>query len=218
MKTQKFLHYTLHIQPYTQRLYQTVTMCALLSSGGCATSSSSQFIPPSQAIPVLQGSYHQVRPGETLWRIAHSYGLDAQTVASVNRLPRAARLRVGQRLYIPLPAESGHFLWPVRGSLRSAGTPRGVEISASTGSLARASRSGRVAVAAQHLSGWGKTVVVDHLDGYLSIYSGFGQILVSPGADLKQGTPVGSVGSRALHFEIRYGAIPKDTLALLPRE
>ena len=217
MKKQKFLHYTLHLQHYTKRLYQVV-VCALLSSSGCTTMTPEEFVPPTQAIPVLQGSYHQVRRGETLWRIAHSYGLDVRTLASVNRLPHAARLSVGQRLYVPLPAESGQFLWPLRGSLRSTNTPRGVEITAPAGSLARASRSGRVAVATQHLSGWGKTVVVDHLDGYFTIYSGLGQILVSPGVNLRQGTPVGSIGSRALHFEIRYGAVPKDTLALLPRE
>ena len=202
---------------HTRRLYQVV-VCALLSSPGCATMAPEQFVPPTQAIPVLQGSYHHVRPGETLWRIARSYGLNAQTLASVNRLPRAAQLTVGQQLYIPLPVESVQFLWPARGALRSTNSPRGIDIAAPAGSLARASRGGRVAVATQHLSGWGKTVIVDHLDGYLSIYSGLRQILVSPGANLRQGTPLGSIGPRALHFEIRYGTLPKDTLLLLPRE
>src|SRR3989338_8210404 len=175
-----FLHYTLHIQHYTKR-FRHISVCVLLSIGGCATVPISPATHPAQAIPVLQGSYHQVYPGETLWRIARSYGLDAQTLASVNGLAHPGRLKVGQRLYIPLPAGSRQFLWPVRGSLRSPSMPRGVEIVAPTGSLARASRSGRVAVATQHLSGWGRTVVMDHLDGYLSIYSGLDQILISPG-------------------------------------
>ena len=185
---------------------------------GCAITSSSQFAPPAQAIPTLRGSYHQVRRGETLWRIARSYGLDVPMLASVNRLPSAAELNVGQRLYIPLPPESPRFLWPVRGSLRAASGTRSVEILAPTGSLVRASRSGRVAVAAQRLSGWGKTVVLDHLDGYVSIYSGLEQILVGPGSDLRQGTPLGSLGRDALHFEIRHGIAAKNTLALLPSE
>ena len=167
---------------------------------------------------MLQGSYHEVRPGETLWRIARSYGLDIQTLRSVNRLPHTTQLAVGQRLFLPLPPESRQFLWPVRGSLRPSNQPRGIDIVAPPGSLVRASRSGRVAVATQQLSGWGKTVIVDHSDGYLTIYAWLDQILVAPGVNLRQGTPVGSVGPRALHFEIRYGAIPKDTLALLPSE
>ena len=86
------------------------------------------------------------------------------------------------------------------------------------GSLVRASRSGRVAVATQQLSGWGKTVVMDHPDGHLTVYAGLDQILVSPGTELRQGTPLGTLGSRALHFEIRYRASARDALALLPKE
>ena len=168
------------------------------------------------AIPALNGSYHIVRPGETLWRIARSYGLNANTLAAANRLPSAGYIDVGQKLFIPLPQETMQFLWPIRGAFSHASP--GLEITAPTGSLVRASRSGRVAVAARQLSGWGKTVVVDHLDGYFSIYAGLNQLLVMPGATLRQGVPLGVVGEGALHFEIRYGSAPKNTLALLPAE
>jgi murein DD-endopeptidase MepM/ murein hydrolase activator NlpD len=177
-----------------------------------------QLPSPTQALPSLHGSYHQVRRGETLWRIARSYGLDVRALAAANRLPSMGHLEAGQQLFIPLPSESKRFLWPVRGSLRTLSASHGVEITAPAGSLARASRSGRVAIATRRLSGLGKTVVLDHFDGYLTIYSGLDQILVGPGADLRQGIPVGRLGSRALYFEIRYGATPKNTLALLPSE
>ena len=190
----------------------------LILLAGCATTSHDPAIPLPQAIPTLQGSYHLVAPGETLWRVARAYGLEPRTLASVNRLPSVGQLKVGQRLFIPLPLESSQFLWPVRGARRTPRTSYGVEIAAPTGSLVRVSRTGRVAVATQQLSGWGKTIVVDHLDGYLSVYTWLQQILVSPGVTLRQGTPLGSVGVQPLHFEIRYGAIPKDTLALLPNE
>lgn len=170
---------------------------------------------PGQAIPTLRGSYHRVRPGETLWRIAHAYGLETQTLASANRLSSASQLKVGAQLFIPLPVVTNRFLWPMLGSMRVASSAKGVEISAAPGTLIRASRSGRVAVATRSLFGWGKTVVLDHLDGYLTVYSGFDQILVSPGVDIRQGTPLGSLGSRVLHFEIRYGVTPKPTLSLL---
>jgi murein DD-endopeptidase MepM/ murein hydrolase activator NlpD len=174
--------------------------------------------PPAQAVPALHGSYHVVRRGETLWRIARSYGLNAQALAAANRLPNAKDLKVGQRLFIPLPPESANFLWPVRGALRSPGSSQGIDIAAPPGSLVRASRSGRVAVATRRLSGWGQTVVLDHLDGYLTVYAGLDRILVAPGTALRQGTAVGSLGSRDLHFEIRYGSTPKNTLTLLPKE
>ena len=167
-------------------------------------------------MPTLSGSYYQVRRGDTLWRIARSYGVGVHALAAANRLSRSTPIEVGQQLFIPLPAESSQFLWPVRGTLSSAGGYRGIDISAAPGSLVRASRSGRVAVATRQLAGWGKTVILDHPDGHVTVYAGMDQLLVVPGALLRQGTPLGRLGARGLHFEIRYGAQPKNTLALLP--
>ena len=188
-----------------------------LLSAGCATEPVAYAPQSRQAPPALQGSYHTVRRGETLWRIAYTYGLEAGPLAAANRLPSSARLNVGQRLFIPLPPESNRFLWPLRGSF-GASSSGGLEISAAPGSLVRASRSGRVAVVTSRLSGWGKTVVVDHLDGYLTVYSGLEEILVAPGAPLKQGVPLGTTGSRAMHFQVRHGVKPTSALALLPAD
>jgi murein DD-endopeptidase MepM/ murein hydrolase activator NlpD len=193
-----------------------LSLILLIGLSGCGTTPAAGVSVSRQAIPALQGSYHTVRRGETLWRIANSYGLDVKTVASANRLPSAGSLKVGQQLFIPLPPESDRFVWPVRGVLRNAGSSTGIEIAAASGSLVRASRSGHVAVAARNLSGLGKTVVLDHRDGHLSVYAGLEQILVAPGAAIRQGVPLGTMGSRSLYFEIRYGTTPKNTLALLP--
>ena len=192
-------------------------LLCLTALSGCATASFEQMsLPTQQAIPSLHGSYHRVRRGETLWRIARSYGLSVETLATANRLSSAQQLTVGQQLFIPIPPESPRFLWPVRGSATVAS--QGISIRAPSGSLVRASRSGRVAVATQQLSGLGKTVMLDHQDGYFTIYGGLEQILVSPGSDVRQGIPVGSLGSNSLHFEVRFGLEPKSTLALLPKE
>ena len=200
-------------------------LLSLLLGVWCLMESGCETIPISEqvasfpiALPAVPGSFYQVRSGETLWRIAHAYGLDPRALAAANHLPPTASLRNGQRLFIPLPQDSARFLWPLRGSLRSAHATRGVEIAAATGSVVRASRRGRVAVAARQLSGWGKTVVVDHLDGYFTVYTGLEQLLVAPGATIPQGTAVGNIGARPLHFEIRYGALPKNPLSLLPTE
>ena len=47
------------------------------------------------------GIYHTVKPGQTLYRIAQSYQVDAQELAEVNRIKDPRQLRAGQRLYIP---------------------------------------------------------------------------------------------------------------------
>ena len=204
--------------PRDQRMTRgsNLSFVLVLALSGCATTPAERLTTSPRTLPTLQGSYHRVRTGETLWRIAQSYGLETDTLASANRLSNASQLKAGQHLFIPLPVESDRFLWPVRGSVRNPGTSKGLEIAAAPGSLVRASRSGRVAIATGHLAGWGKTVVLDHLDGYYTIYSKLDQILVSPGADLRQGTPVGSLGAHALYFEIRHGVRLRDALALLP--
>lgn len=47
------------------------------------------------------GIYHTVKPGQTLYRIAQSYHVDAVELAEINRIKDPRQLRVGQRLYIP---------------------------------------------------------------------------------------------------------------------
>ncbi|MBI1992466.1 MAG: LysM peptidoglycan-binding domain-containing M23 family metallopeptidase [Candidatus Omnitrophica bacterium] len=184
---------------------------------GCASAPIAPVASATQPLPSFKGSYHKVRPGDTLWRIARSYGLDVKTLTAANQLHGSTYLKEGQQLFVPLPVESQRFLWPLLGSLR-ASSASWVEIAAPAGSSVRATRGGRVAVASRQLSGLGKTVVLDHLEGHLSVYAGLDQILVSPGATLRQGMPIGILGSRVLHFEIRQGVTPKNVLALLPAE
>ena len=199
-------------------LFLVLAGCETIPEADMAPMGTRSYAPPPSvsAAPALSGSSYTVRRGDTLWRIARSYGLNIHELAAANRMSSAGHLRVGQKLFLPLPAESPQFLWPVRG--RIARSTEGLQIVAPAGSLVRASRSGRVAIATRNLSGWGKTVILDHFDGYLTVYAGLEQILVAPGVDVRQGLPVGSAGSGALHFEIRYGSTPKNAMALLPRE
>jgi len=176
---------------------------------------------PPQAIPQLHGSYYQVQPGETLWGIAHDFGIPIRTLAAVNRLPDPTQVTPGQRLFIPSSSAPDRFLWPARGARtgKESGVSRvqaGLQIRAPEGSFVRASRSGMVAVASQHLAGWGKTVILDHGDGYVTIYAGLQEVLVSPGLQIAQGNPVGRLGQRPLYFEIRSDTRPLDPLKLLP--
>ena len=48
-----------------------------------------------------QGFYHQVRPGENLYRIGLRYGVPAKTLAKANRIDDVTRLRSGQKIWIP---------------------------------------------------------------------------------------------------------------------
>lgn len=199
-------------------------LAGLLLVSGCGTTAveyaTTGYVPrpsPVQAIPNLQGSYHTVKSGETLWRIARSYGLEPAMLAQANHITHNGVVTIGQRLFIPLPPESNRFVWPLRGRV-SQSHSGGIDISAPSGTLVRASRTGRVAVATAQLSGWGNSVVMDHPDGSATVYAGLEQLVIAPGIVLRQGMPLGTAGSRPLHFEIRQGSKPVHTLAQLPKE
>lgn len=188
---------------------------------GCAAAPLGQ-LPPPQAIPLIQGSYYHVQPGETLWRIAHDFGVDVRALARVNRLPSTTDVKIGQRLFIPMPSGArDRFFWPARGRItrvapRGSATPTALEIHAPEHSYVRAARSGRVAVAALQVQGLGPTVILDHEDGYVSVYAGLAQLLVSPGVEIEQGNPIGRLGREPLYFEIRYNSRPYDPSRVLP--
>ena len=187
---------------------------------GCAGAPVASHVAPTQALPQIRGSSYVVQPGEGLWGIAHDFGIDVKTLAQVNRLPGTTD-HVGQRLFLPAPPRTDRFLWPARQpsgrgrNIGSASAPT-LEIRAPQGSFVRASRAGRVAVATRQLDGWGKTVLIDHGDGYVTVYGGLEQLLVSPGAVVDQGGVVGRVGQPPLCFEIRQGIQRRDPLRFLP--
>jgi len=208
-----------HVRQMARR-WGCVLLCGV--TAGCATASPQYDRLPPQAIPQANGTYYLVQPGETLWGIAHDFGLDLNTLAMLNRLLDPTQLNPGQRLFLPAPPPTRNFLWPARGAVtpgqRSAVRPinGGLEIQAAEGSFVRASRTGRVAVAAREVSGLGKTVILDHGDGYATVYAGLTQLLVVPGAEISQGNPVGRLGRAPLYFEIRANAQPSDPSTLLP--
>ncbi len=208
------------------QLLSRVLLIVPLLAAGCAHHATAlphvEPMPVTRLVPPPDGSYYRLQPGETLWRIGRDFGLDSRALAAANHLRSPTQVKTGQLLFIPEPPESSYFLWPARGTLsrshgttNESGTP-GLEIASADGTLVRASRSGRVAVATKRLAGLGSTVILDHGDGYVSIYSGLDQILVTPGTAVRQGSPVGQIGRTPLYFEIRYRTRPRDPLSLLP--
>ncbi len=190
--------------------------CIILVSG-CAIGAEGPTL-VADPLPMLQGSVHHVQPGETIWRLAHAYGLDVSTLAAVNGLPHESALQAGQSLRIPLPSEpdTAAFTWPAYGPTAPAEPGGGVRITIPHGSLVRAMRAGSVAAAPKDLARWGPVLVLDHHNGVYSVYGGLDRLLVLPGTVVRQGTPIAVAGPDGLYVEVRRGANPQDVLSLLP--
>jgi murein hydrolase activator len=122
----------------------------------------------------------------------------------------------------PFAKLKGKLAWPVQGKLvgdygkpRDGGPVRwnGVLLEASQGTQVRAVYHGRIAFA-DWLPGLGLLIIVDHGDGYLSLYGHNEALLKEPGEWVEPGesiAQVGDTGGRArpgLYFEIRHNGEP----------
>lgn len=121
--------------------------------------------------------------------------------------------------------------WPVRGSVQGRfGTPRpdtgdvwrGILIRAGNGTPVKAVGSGSV-VYASWIQGFGNLIIVDHQNGYLSVY-GYNQSLSKRVGDrVRIGETIARVGATGgqvdpgLYFEIRQGSTPVDPMSWLAR-
>ncbi len=115
---------------------------------------------------------------------------------------------------------------PVKGELMNRfGTPReeggpswkGVFIRAAAGTEVRAVATGRV-VFADWLRGFGNLIILDHGQGYMSLYSNNESLYKQAGDAVKTGDAVASVGNSGgqaepgVYFELRYKSRPINPL------
>ena len=127
-------------------------------------------------------------------------------------------------------ADLGRLDWPVEGAivyrfgrdtLPSGGIIRwnGIGIAADPGSTIKAVESGKVRLVGQ-FGTYGLTVVLEHGNGYYSVYSHLQSAAVKLGASVAKGASIGGVGGQNsdygphLHFEIR----GENQVALDPTE
>jgi len=50
---------------------------------------------------IQRGVYHEVRKGQTLWRISQAYGVDLDLIMRVNDIENARQVQVGRQILIP---------------------------------------------------------------------------------------------------------------------
>jgi septal ring factor EnvC (AmiA/AmiB activator) len=121
----------------------------------------------------------------------------------------------------------GRLGWPARGKVAvpfgnvrhprfSTQVPHpGIDIAAPPGQDVRAVFDGRV-IFSNWFRGYGQMIVLDHGDGFLSIYGHVDERLVADGQEVRQGDAIalsgegGSFDTPGLYFEIRHDGKPED--------
>ncbi len=149
------------------------------------------------------------------------------------------QLRVGRVLFIPgvsttlkitsVPPEEEKpssekisMIWPLHGRKTSDFGPRGksvhqgIDLAAPKGTPVLASASGRVVYSGNGMKGYGKVVVIKHVNDLSTVYAHNSSLLVRMGDSVEQGQTIAKVGATGratgphLHFEIRRRGVPED--------
>ncbi|GAB6927935.1 peptidoglycan DD-metalloendopeptidase family protein [Paenibacillus sp. JCM 10914] len=122
-------------------------------------------------------------------------------------------------------SSSSQFAWPVSGARvtstfghRWGRSHEGIDLVG--GSTIKASAAGRVVFAGQQ-NGYGKVVIIDHGNGYRTLYGHMSKISVSNGQSVSQGSKVGVMGSTGrstgvhLHFEVQKNGVAQNPMKYL---
>ncbi|PJC32764.1 hypothetical protein CO008_00105 [Candidatus Roizmanbacteria bacterium CG_4_8_14_3_um_filter_36_12] len=187
-------------------------------------------------IPPITGVVHKVASGETVYSIAKKYGVTAQNI--VNYIwndfadPDTFALTAGQILYVPdgviRPAAvspqfiaqiqagvrgSSNFIWPTSGVITQYPVwyHMAIDIANPSAPAVIAADSGTVTYAGCVGYGYGCSLIIDHGNGYQTLYAHLSSYIPDAGASVSQGQQIGVMGSTGrstgthLHFEIRSG-------------
>ncbi|MBL7071326.1 MAG: LysM peptidoglycan-binding domain-containing M23 family metallopeptidase [Candidatus Omnitrophica bacterium] len=188
------------------------------------------------------GEYYEVKRGDTLWSVSKMYDVDIKKLVEANRLPDATNINVGQKLFIPTvtqvegyskPARitdsAAKFSWPVSGKVishfggkKGTVTNKGIDIEARQGSKVVAADSGIISFVDEGMKGLGKTIIIDHENGFSTVYAHNSEILVRAGQRIDRNQQIAKVGKTGralkpyLHFQIRKGHEPQNPFYYLP--
>lgn len=201
-------------------------------------------------LPVT-GVKHTVSRGETVQSIAKKYDSSSQAIVDwpyntfVN--DEIFELAVGQILIIPdgvKPDEvqvnprpsiarltpdagsitaSGNWVWPAAGRITQgfAWYHKGLDIANKEGPPVVAADSGRVIAVLSTRYGYGNHVIIDHGNGFQTLYAHLSSFRVEQGQNVAKGSVIGIMGSTGrstgthLHFEIRLNGLALTPLQFL---
>ena len=199
----------------------------LLTFLGCASVPPVPPVPKTIVQPQMPGTYHRVEKGQTLWRISRIYGAGLDELITVNRITDTSNISVGERIFIPdyLKKSTGgkigldDFSRPIAGKtvLGFGQTSknrlnRGIDIAPLQNHNIYAARAGKIIFLSPDFAGFRQAVIIDHNDGFQTVYSGNLEPLVKLGDSVAKGALIAKIkgGNNYLHFEIRKNGLAQN--------
>lgn len=197
-------------------------------------------------IPPVTGIVHKVGPGDTIYSLAKKYKSDAQKIVNFpandfTDLDTFA-LNVGQILFIPdgvmpeaapvyrqapvpqfIAGGKGKFIWPTQGIITQypVSYHMAVDIANPSAPAVAAGDTGVVAYTGCIRYGYGCHVIINHADGYQTLYAHLSSYNVQIGDQVGRGQVIGRMGSTGrstgthLHFEVRKNGVLLNPLSFL---
>ncbi|MEI6326981.1 MAG: M23 family metallopeptidase [Candidatus Roizmanbacteria bacterium] len=191
-------------------------------------------------IAPVSGVVHHVEPGENIYLVAKKYGIDAQNIVNFpfNEFKDDAFTLIGGSDLVipggsiaepkqPIFADtyvfaqvqagvkgSSSFIWPTNGIITQypASYHMALDIANPSQPPVIAADTGTVIYSGCFSWGYGCHIIIDHNNGYRSLYGHLSRRDVEQGATVSQGQQIGTMGSTGrstgthLHFEIRQGS------------
>jgi len=151
--------------------------------------------------------------------------LEARRRALAMRPPPGSTLPRGARGSLPWPADGpvvSFFGKQKHPTFNTYVQRKGIEIRTTEGSFIHAVMPGTV-VYADWLKGYGLVIILDHANGFFSLYAHASKILAKVGERVAEGHPIGEtgdtgmIGENTLYFELREGAEPVDPMLWLAK-
>lgn len=192
-------------------------------------------IRPGQTLKILplNGVSHRVKKGDNLNAIAKKYQGDAAKILEFNKIASLDELQIDQVLIIPggvkqaviaqpsytvkniisppVAISGSKMQWPTSSfritqyyHLRHSG----VDIGNKTGQPIYAAEGGMVEVSGWNSGGYGYYVIINHGNGFKTLYGHASKLYVTKGQQVNRGAVIAAIGSTGrstgphLHFEI----------------
>lgn len=198
-------------------------------------------------IPPVQGVIYKVKSGDTCESIGKKYEVAAQAILDFNYLDSCSSLAVGKELVVPdakipepiritpsfptpnyrnfvdVNPRSGWCIWPTSVRIITqyfSYYHNGLDIATPWGQMPPiyACGEGKVVRSGWDPWGLGLHIIIDHGNGYSTVYGHMSKLLVSVGAEVSKGEVIGIMGSTGrstgphIHFIVKYKGTSQNPL------